>query len=110
MNKLLVSPEARLDLKEIKRYITVELENPIAAQDVTIRIIADMKDLRDSPGMGTRLSSKIPVETGYRFWVCGNYLIFYRYQDKKIFVDRILYGKRDYVKVLFPEIAEKDID
>ncbi|MDR1893958.1 MAG: type II toxin-antitoxin system RelE/ParE family toxin [Spirochaetales bacterium] len=58
------------------------------------------------PSIGPCLASKVPFETSYRFLVCGKYLAFYRYEDKTVFVDRILYGRRDYVKILFPELAK----
>jgi plasmid stabilization system protein ParE len=61
-----------------------------------------LPDLRDIPGIGTSLSSKVGFETDYRFLVCGNYLAFYRCENRTIFVDRILYGRRDYVRILFP--------
>jgi plasmid stabilization system protein ParE len=103
VNKLLISPEARNDLEEIKSYISGELENPVAALNVVSSITKALKKLKDMPEICPRLSSKIPFETNYRFLVCGNYLAFYRYENKTIYVDRILYGKRDYLKILFPE-------
>jgi plasmid stabilization system protein ParE len=105
MNRLLISPEAREDLEGIKTYIRDELENPTAALNLVSRIIKSLKNLKDMPGIGPRLSSKVPFETDYRFLVCGNYLAFYRYEDKTIYVDRILDGRRDYVKILFPELG-----
>jgi len=103
MNKLYISPEARKDLEEIKAYIKDELENPIAANNVISRITRTLRNLKDTPGIGTPLSSKISINTEYRFVVCKNYLAFYRYEDKTVYVDRVLYGRRDYVKILFPE-------
>jgi len=103
MNKLAISPEARKDLENIKAYICEKLENPIAAVNVVARITKKIRNLKEMPGIGTPLSSKISFDTDYRFLVCGNYLAFYRYKDKTVFVDRILYGRRDYVKILFPE-------
>jgi addiction module RelE/StbE family toxin len=108
MNKLSISPEAKKDLEGIKAYITEELENPIAAVNVVSRIIQRLKKIIDMPGIGTPLSSKIPFDTDYRFLVCGNYLTFYRYRDATVYVDRILYGRRDYVKILFPELINPD--
>jgi len=108
MNELSISPEARKDLEEIKAYITEELGNPIAAVNVISRIIQSLKKLKDMPGIGAPLSSKLPFDTDYRFLVCGNYLAFYRYKDATVYVDRILYGRRDYVKILFPEFVNHD--
>ena len=39
MAKLLISPEAKQDLLEIKEYISNELDSPIAAKNVTDKII-----------------------------------------------------------------------
>ena len=106
MNKILISPVAKKDLEEIKNYICEELENPIAAVNVLSRITKKIKNLKKTPGIGVSLSSKVPFDTEYRFLVCGNYLAFYRYEEKTIFVDRILYGRRDYIKILFPELND----
>ena len=50
---------------------------------------------------GTPLKRIIEIETNYKFVVSGNYISFYRYMDDTIFVDRILYARRDYLKILF---------
>jgi plasmid stabilization system protein ParE len=39
----------------------------------------------------------------YRYLVSGNYLIFYKIEDEYISVNRILYGRRDYLRILFGE-------
>ena len=101
MAKLLISPEAKQDLLEIKEYISNELDSPIAAKNVTDKIIKQISTLSDFPKIGTMLSSIIDMETGYRFLVCGSYTAFYRYIDNTVFVDRILYGKRDFMRILF---------
>jgi plasmid stabilization system protein ParE len=108
MNKLSISPEARQDLEDIKTYITETLENPVAALNVVSRITTSLKTLKDMPGIGPCLSPKIPFETNYRFLICGSYIAFYRHEDKTVFVDRILYGRRDYVNILFPALAKDD--
>ena len=108
MNKLLISPEAKKDLEGIKAYISDELENPIAAVNVVTRIINKIKALKKTPGIGVPLSSKVLFDTNYRFLVCGNYLVFYRYENKIIYVDRVIYGRRDYIKILFPELNDDE--
>ena len=37
-----------------------------------------------------------------RYVKSKSYLIFYRYENNQIFVDRIIHGKRDYISILFP--------
>jgi plasmid stabilization system protein ParE len=108
MNKLSISPEAKRDLEDIKTYITETLENPIAALHVVSRITASLKNLKDMPSIGPHLSPKVPFETNYRFLVCGSYIAFYRCEGKTVFIDRVLYSKRDYMKILFPELAKNN--
>lgn len=102
--KIRVSPTALNDLKEIKLYIENDLSNPIAANNVVKRIIDDYSRLEISPHMGPSLSTKVPFDTDYRFIVSGNYLVFYKVEDDYISVNRILYGRRDYLKIIFDDI------
>ena len=102
--KIRVSPTALNDLKEIKSYIENDLSNPIAANNVVKRIIDDYSRLEISPHMGPSLSAKVPFDTDYRFIVSGNYLVFYKVEDDYISVNRILYGRRDYLKIIFDDI------
>ena len=91
MTKLLISPEAKQDLLEIKEYISNELDIPIAAKNVTDKIIKQISTLSDFPKIGTMLSSIINMETGYRFLVCGSYTAFYRYIDNTLTIKSIYY-------------------
>ena len=50
--------------------------------------------------LGAPLSSIANVEEDYRFLVSGSYMIFYRVMGSDVYVDRILYGRRDYLSVL----------
>ena len=104
MMKIQVTPAALNDLKEIKSYIENDLSNPIAAKNVIKRIIDDYSRLERSPHMGPLLSSKVPFDTDYRFLVSGNYLVFYRADDAHISIYRILYSRRDYLKIIFGDV------
>lgn len=101
MMKIRVTPTALDDLKEIKSYIEKDLSNPIAANNVIKRIIDDYSRLEISPHIGPSLSTKVPFDTDFRFIVSGNYLIFYKADDEYISIYRILYGRRDYLKIIF---------
>ena len=35
------------------------------------------------------------------------YLIFYEYENDQALVNRIIHSKRDYLKILFPEVPDK---
>ena len=103
MAELRISPEAANDLREIRQYIAAQLDAPVAAQKLVSRILKSMRGLADFPESGPNLSSVLNIETDYRFQVCGNYLIFYRVEKQTVYIVRILYGKRNYLKLLFRE-------
>ena len=45
-----------------------------------------------------------------RFLVCENYLIFYHTGKSVVTVDRVLYGRRDYLSVLFDRTGEEPLE
>ena len=108
MVKIRLSPAALQDIQEIKEYITNVLCNPIAADRTVKRIVNDYTLLETSPYMGPSLSSIVPVETDYRFLVSGNYIIFYKPDNEYVSIIRVLYGRRDYIKVLFGNICAEE--
>lgn len=102
--KIQYSPLALKDLDEIWDYITNELVNPSAAEN-TVNGILDMIDgLVGFPETGSRLLFDNELDSSYRFIIFKNYMAFYHIQAELIYVDRVMYGKRDYMKVLFPDM------
>lgn len=103
MSNLHVSPEALHDLSDIKSYISDDLENPKAARSTVDKILKRIRRLVEHPLMGAALSSVCDVDTDERFLVCGNYLAFYHVSCRaaEVYVDRVLYGGRDYMRILF---------
>ena len=95
------SEAAIQDLEGIGDYISKTLKSPIAALNTVDRIQDSVDKLADFPMMGSPLSSVVNMDTDYRFLVCRNYLVFYRVQDCCVSIDRILYGKRNYMAILF---------
>ncbi|MFT8872577.1 MAG: type II toxin-antitoxin system RelE/ParE family toxin [Sporolactobacillus sp.] len=101
MAELRVSPEAANDLREIRQYITTQLDAPAAAQKLVSRILKSIRRLADFPESGLSLSPALNIDTDYRVQVCRNYLTFYRLEKQTVYIVRVLYGKRDYMKLLF---------
>lgn len=101
MNKLHLAPAAQDDLAGIKAYITEELENPQAALSTVANITKAIRMLREHARIGTPLSSVSDINSDYRYLTSGSYMIFYRAIGKEIFIDRVLYGRRDYLRILF---------
>lgn len=106
MAEIQFSPEAIADLQETKQYITDELCNEQAANNTIARILASIRQLERFPKMGAPLSSVIDLDTDYRFLVSGNYSSFYRYVDETVYIVRVLYGRRNYMQILFGEPKE----
>jgi len=102
MPKIVVSAEAKQDLKGIQEYIADEQERPQAAIKVIEKILDRIENLLIFPDTGTLLSPKVDFQTNYRYARAAGYLIFYRHENGQIFIDRIIHGKRDFIAVLFP--------
>lgn len=105
MNNLHLSPNAEKDLYEIKDYIEKILENPQAALSTVAKITKTIRRLREHALIGAPFSAIAKVNSEYRYLVSGNYLVFYRVVDKDVFIDRILYGRRDYLRILFTDAS-----
>ncbi len=65
MLKLRINPIAKQDLYEINEYISKDLNNPMAAQNVVSNIVEGYKKLKEFPMLGLDLSSKIDIETDF---------------------------------------------
>ena len=101
MAEVVISPLAKADMQEIADYISREKRSPGAAVRLVRRFRREITDLRTFPESGARLLSDGSGRCPYRFLVCGNYLIFYHTDLKTVMVDRVLYGRRDYLALLF---------
>ena len=101
MTKIKLSAQAKRDIQEIEAYITNELHNSQAAKATVSRITKRIGSLAELPEIGAPLSSKIIFKTDLRFLVCGNYVAFYQYKNDLVYVVRVLYGGRDFTKILF---------
>jgi addiction module RelE/StbE family toxin len=108
MYKVKISPQALDDLIEIKSYISQELGSPQAAVKLVYKIMEKIRGLSEYPGIGSPLSSVVDIQNDYRFLVCANYLIFYRREDEVVLVTRVLYSRRDYMRILFGNLTEED--
>lgn len=103
MFEVKVSPQAADDLLEIKDYIENELQNPIAAQSTILKIVETYEDLANFPEIGIPVEKYVDFPTDYKFVLANNYSIFYRIEGKIVRVVRVLYSRRDFVRILFEE-------
>ena len=95
-------------MDDIWDYIVSELQNRSAAERVINRIIDAVDPLKNFAEMGAPLSSIADIGTDYRFLVSGNYMVFYRVQGNDVYIDRVLYGRSDYMSVLFKDLLREE--
>ena len=100
-NNIKYSPLALADLDEIWDYISLQLSNPTAAENTVNGILAAVDTLKQFPKSGATVEFSNGISSGYRFVQYGNYMAFYRISNNDVFIDRVIYGKRDYMKILF---------
>lgn len=104
MAKALFSPQSVADLDEIWKYIANELKNPTAADDIVTGITDAVEGLENFPQMGARLKMPYGWQTSYRYVIYKNYMAFYRFENNNVYVDRVLFGRTDYLKQLIENI------
>ncbi len=103
MTEIKFSPQAISDLQQTKAYITTELCSEQAAVNTIAKITKRIRMLADFPASGAPLSSVVGFETDYLFLVCGNYTAFYRIENQAVHIVRVLYGRRNFMQILFGE-------
>jgi toxin ParE1/3/4 len=91
MSRYVFTVQARLDIKEINKFIA--RENPQAASRFVDVVEEKCKLLADFPNMGHSFDYLAPSLRGFSV---GNYLIFYRQIENGIEVERVLSGYRDF--------------
>jgi toxin ParE1/3/4 len=95
MRKLLIQPQARLDLLEIWHHIAQD--NVRAANQVNEKLDAAICSLLTMPGMGHARADVKDVR--YKFWSVFSYVIAYRYNDATLTIVRVVHGSRDFRKL-----------
>ena len=78
------SPKTLNDLDEIWDYILLNLGNPDAAENVINKMMDTIDALEGFPERGTPFSSVADMESDYRFVLSGNYMAFYRVEEKTV--------------------------
>ncbi len=92
--KIEITQEAEKDFENIFTYISETLCNKQAA----LRI----RSLTDMPNSYPKVKDMYLKKMGLRFITVKNYIVFYTVEDEecKVYIVRILYGKRNWVKIL----------
>lgn len=102
MYKLEFLPTALRDMLEITDYISGELKNPIAADNLSEELVKAAECLSEFPYSNPVYVPMKPLKYEYRKIAVKNYLMFYWTDEKAktVTVARVIYGKRDYGKIV----------
>lgn len=95
-----VTAEAKRDLQQIKKYISENLNNENSASKIVGNIIRSIRSLKEFPEIGAPLSARVTLKNDYRYLVCGNYNVFYLFENQTVTVVRILNARRDFTRLL----------
>ena len=96
-----ISPIAYDDLEAIKKHIEEKLQNPPASKNILIDIMDRIKSLDELSERGAPLNTLIATKSDYRFIQSHNYVIFYKIEEARILIVRVLYKRRDFMRAFF---------
>lgn len=99
---VLMTQSAADDLKKIADYIANELREPSNAKNLVGKIKQAVISLSEMPVRHSLVADEKLAIQGIRKMMVDNYVVFYVVSEKAatVTVVRILYGKRDWVKLL----------
>lgn len=94
--------KAAQDFDEILRYISVDLANPVAAQNLGKKIFEKIDIVRAFPDSGAPIENEFLADKTVRKLLADNYIIYYKahYEEKIISIVRIVYGKRNLDEII----------
>lgn len=102
MYKVEYLPVARQDMIEIVRYISKNLQNPAAADQLAIELIRAGDSIPGFPYANPAYTPIRPLKHEYRKLLIQNYFMFYWVDETEqlVTVARVVYAKRDYERLL----------
>ena len=95
------TPRARNDLVNIKESVIENFDDENLAIEVLKKIIKVVRQLVMFPYLGQELSGITGIYTEYRCLFCEKNYVFYRVEENRICVIRILNEKQDYTGAYF---------
>lgn len=98
--KIIVTASAEKDLNDIADYIAFGLKEPETALKQIKRIADKIYELETMPKKYAVLADEYLSSRGYRMSKCDNYLIFYRIEERKVYIIRVLYSRREWTEIL----------
>ncbi len=96
--EVLVYPQAERDLEDIRKYLEQVLRtSPFSLLE---NLQAHIAPLARNPFIYSLVDDPHLNEKGYRHIPVDNFLVFYVVIDHEVQVRRVVYGRRDYSRIL----------
>jgi len=102
MYDLMYHAKAKKDMDSIAKYITDDLSNPKAANNLIIEMVNSANNLKGFPYINPVYIPYHPLKHEYRRLIVKNYIMFYYINEVKklITIARVLYSGMDYNRFL----------
>jgi len=100
--KINITDTAKQDIRGIKKYITEEIQEPVAAVNTTESILNAITSLEQMPDRIAPVKDKRLAAQGLRPLYVKNYTVFFRIDESHDLIDivRVLYSHRDWASIL----------
>lgn len=102
--EIVFSKKSEFQIDEIYQYVYSASNDEETAKKFVNELLDKTEILKKHEFVGRQLELIDNIVTQYRFIRYKDYLIFYRVDDKKVYIDRILSSKRDYVNEFTKEL------
>ena len=100
MYKIFYLPLALDDLKDIVKYIAHKLEAPRAADNLLSKIDREVLKIAENPFRCHLYAPMERLKYEYRVLNIENYSLFYIVEKEKVEIHRVLYSRRDNLRIL----------
>lgn len=101
---IIYSKKSELQLSDIFDYIFSKSNDVDIAKRFVNELMDKTEILKKQVFVGRQLVLLDNIITQYRYLIYKDYLIFYRLDDEKVYIDRILNSKQDYIKEFIDEL------
>jgi len=91
------------DLKEITQYIAFKLEAPQAAENFLSKLDKEVRKTADNPFRCHAYTPPEKLKYDYRVLHIDNYSLFYTVENNKIEIHRVIYSRRDTLRILMAQ-------
>ncbi len=101
---VIFSKKSEGQIKNIFQYVLNMSNDESTAKKFVNEMLDKIEILKKHAFVGRQLELIDNIVTQYRYIRYKDYLIFYRVDDKKVYIDRILSSKTDYVSEFTKEL------